>query len=139
LAILKSFISYKYLAKVAYTVTLIFITVIAVLPKFVFAMAHDCQYMPSVENYLGVRYRAVLVEDELSETGWVLLFGGNGFTKAGEYEGHFVNLMIKAGWADIWCNGDCAPGFPIPRRTYKVFTICMGDRRLRRRYWYSKQ
>jgi hypothetical protein len=89
-------------------------------------MAADLQLYPTNENYLGVRYRALLLEDYLPNTGWVLLFGQNGYTYAGEYQGHFTNLMIKAGWADLWKHLTCACGFPIPEKSYKAFTIGMG-------------
>jgi len=65
-------------------------------------MAADCYLEPTEENYIGVRYKALLLEDELSETRWVLLFGQNGLTMSGEYQPHFINLMIKAGWAFIF-------------------------------------
>jgi hypothetical protein len=88
--------------------------------------AADLQLYPSDENYLGVRYKALLLEDYLPNTGWVLLFGGNGYTYNGEYEGHFTNLMIKAGWADSWRHLTCASGFPAPEKSFKAFTIYMG-------------
>jgi hypothetical protein len=88
--------------------------------------AADLQLYPSEENYLGVRYKALLLEDYLPNTGWVLLFGGSGFTRSGEYVPHFIDLMIKAGWADVYKNGLCAPGFPPVERTYRNFTVQFG-------------
>jgi hypothetical protein len=73
-----------------------------------------------------VRYKALLLEDYLPNTGWVLLFGGSGFTRSGEYVPHFIDLMIKAGWADVYKNGLCAPGFPPVERTYRNFTVQFG-------------
>ena len=101
-------------------------TLLLILCPAVYGMAHDCQLEPTGENYIGVRYKALLAEDELSETGWVLLFGGNGFTNNGEYQGHFLNLMIKAGWADIYDDQLCANGFPPPLHTLNNFTLAMG-------------
>lgn len=76
-------------------------------------MAADCYLEPTKENYIGVRYKALLLEDELSETGWVLLFGQNGLTMNGEYQPHFVNLMMKAGWAFVYedplCQAQACP------------------------------
>jgi len=86
-------------------------------------MAADASLAPTSENYIGVRYKALLAEDELSETGWALLFGGSGFTNNGEYEPHFVNLMIKAGWTDLYDTGLCASGWPLMREQRKQFTI----------------
>jgi hypothetical protein len=43
------------------------------LRSVVYGMAGDCALEPTGENYIGVRYKALLVEDELSETHWVLL------------------------------------------------------------------
>jgi PKD repeat protein len=91
----------------------------------VYGMAADCLLQPTGENYIGVRYKALLAEDELSETGWVLLFGGNGFTNNGEYQPHFMDLMIKGWWADIYDDPLCASGFP-PRKILKNFSIEFG-------------
>lgn len=91
-----------------------------------YGMAADCAIEPTGENYTGVRYKALLIEDELSETGWVLLFGGCGFTTNGEYQPHFVDLMIKAGWASIYDDPVCACGFPPVKETRKNFTIQIG-------------
>lgn len=93
--------------------------------RIVHGMAADCQLEPTEENYIGVRYKAVLLEDELSETGWVLLFGGNGFTMNGEYQPHFMDLMIKGGWADIYDDPLCSSGFP-SKETLKKFSIEFG-------------
>jgi len=75
-------------------------------------MAADAAVAPTGENYLGVRYKAALIEDEVSETGWVLLFGGNGFTRDGEYQPHFMDLMMKGGWASGYDDPLCSDGFP---------------------------
>ena len=71
-------------------------------------MAADCRVEPSGENYIGVRYKALLVEDELSESDWTLLFAGSGFTSNGEYQPHFIDLMIKAGWANQYSDPLCS-------------------------------
>jgi len=92
----------------------------------VHGMAADCALEPTGENYIGVRYKALLVENELSETGWVLLFGGSGFTMNGEYQPHFIDLMIKGSGADIYNDGLCADGFPSPQETWDNFTIEIG-------------
>jgi hypothetical protein len=89
-------------------------------------MAADCALEPTGENYTGVKYKAVLVADELSETGWVLLFGGSGFTVNGEYQPHFIDLMIKAGWASLYDDPLCARGFPPVRETWDNFTVEFG-------------
>jgi len=107
-------------------ILLFLIPILFLMCPVVHGMAADCALEPTGENYIGIRYKALLVEDELSESGWVLLFGGNGFTMNGEYQGHFVNLMIKAGWADIWDDGSCADGFVIPKATLSRFTIAIG-------------
>lgn len=76
-------------------------------------MAADCALAPSNEDYLGVRYRAFLAEDELSETDWVILFGGSGFTTHGEYQPHFIDLMIKGSWSLTYEDPACGKGnFP---------------------------
>ena len=56
----------------------------------------------------------------------MIIFAGSGFTKNGEYQPHFIDLMIKAGWADLYDNGLCAPGFPVVRQTLRTFTIQLG-------------
>jgi FtsZ-binding cell division protein ZapB len=89
-------------------------------------MAADLQLYPTNENYLGVRYKAALLEDDLPNTGWVLLFGESGFTRRGEYQPHFIDLMIKAGWADVYHNFLCAAGFPQAEKRYRKFTIEFG-------------
>jgi len=89
----------------------------------VHGMAADCAVEPTGENYIGVRYKALLVEDKLSSTGWVLSFAGSGFTSNGEYEPHFMELMIKGGWADLYDDGFCANGFPHFPESRKNFTI----------------
>jgi len=92
----------------------------------VYGMAADCYLEPAEENYIGVRYKALLLEDELSETHWVLLFGGNGLTMNGEYQPHFINLMIKAGWVNIYEDPLCDSGFPQFQATLRNFTIGFG-------------
>ena len=89
-------------------------------------MAADCHLEPSDRNYVGVRYKALLVEDELSETGWVLLFGGSGFTVNGEYQPHFIDLMIKGGWASLYDDALCASGFPPVQETRSQFGFEFG-------------
>jgi len=42
------------------------------------------------------------------------LFGGSGFTYNGEYQPHFVDLMLKGSWAQIHGDELCANGFPVP-------------------------
>lgn len=105
---------------------IIFLVSLSLFSEVVYAMAADCAVEPSTENYIGVRYKAFLVEDELSETGWLIIFAGSGFTKNSEYQPHFIDLMIKAGWADLYDDGLCAPGFPPVRQTLKTFTIQLG-------------
>lgn len=75
--------------------------------------AIDCQVEPGDQDYTGVRYKAFLAEQELSETGWMLLFMSSGFTSAGEYEPHFVDLMLKASWCQVHEDGLCASGWPV--------------------------
>lgn len=89
-------------------------------------MAADCALEPTGENCYGVKYKALLAEDELSETGWVLLFGGNGFTVDGEYQPHFVDLMIKGAWATIYDDPVCACGFPPVKEVRNNFTLQIG-------------
>ncbi|MDI6810555.1 MAG: DUF4350 domain-containing protein [archaeon] len=89
-------------------------------------MAADCQLEPTGENYIGIRYKALLVEDELSETHWVLLFGGSGFTMNREYQPHFIDLMIKGSWAALHDDELCANGFPPVQETWDNFTIEFG-------------
>ncbi|MBM3299877.1 MAG: hypothetical protein FJY85_07975, partial [Deltaproteobacteria bacterium] len=89
-------------------------------------MAADCALEPTGENYIRVRYKAALIEDELSETGWVLLFGGSGFTVNGEYQPHFIDLMIKGGWASLYDDPLCAAGFPIVHETKSQFGFEFG-------------
>ena len=72
----------------------------------------DCQIMPRGQDLTGLRYTAIVVEQELSETHWLLLFAGSGFTGAGEYRPHFIDLMIKASWAATYRDGLCADGWP---------------------------
>jgi len=91
-----------------------------------YAMAADAKLASTTENYIGVRYNAALLEDELSETQWVLLFGGNGLTRDGEYEPHFLNLMIKGGWVNLYDDGVCASGFPQFRERRSQFTLGIG-------------
>jgi hypothetical protein len=110
--------------QVARLLILILILFLSLSP-LVYGMAADCLLQPTGENYIGVRYKALLAEDELSETGWVLLFGGNGFTNNGEYQPHFIDLMIKGWWADIYDDPLCASGFP-PRKILKNFSIEFG-------------
>ena len=86
-------------------------------------MAADCSIVPTEENYIGVRYKAFLAEDELSETGWVLIFGGTMVTMNGEYEPHFIQLMIKSGWTDLYDDGLWASGFPPKREIRGNFTV----------------
>lgn len=62
---------------------------------------------PVPEHYVGVRYKALLVEQSLP-TNWMLLFNGCGFTSKGEYQPHFFDMMIKAGkMAAIYKDGLC--------------------------------
>jgi hypothetical protein len=82
-----------YWIAIALLATLWFSFGFAIEPAQVFGWAADCRPEASGENYIGVRYKALLVEDELSETGWVLLFAGSGFTNNGEYQPHFVDLI----------------------------------------------
>jgi hypothetical protein len=89
-------------------------------------MAADAQLEPTGENFSGVKYKALLAEDELSDTGWVLLFGGSGFTADGEYQPHFIDLMIKASWANQYDDPVCANGFPQPQSVHDNFTIEFG-------------
>ncbi len=89
------------------------------------AVAIDARAEPSATNYIGVRYKAFLAEDELSETGWLLLFASSGFTKNGEYQPHFIDLMIKGGWAGVYGDGHCAAGWP-QIESRKAFTIELG-------------
>jgi len=89
-------------------------------------MAADNALAPSGENYIGVSYKAALLADQLSNTGWMLIFGGSGFTTNGEYEPHFIDLMIKGGWASIYNDSLCASGFPQVKRTLPKFTIQFG-------------
>ncbi|MGC9021463.1 MAG: hypothetical protein ACP5KE_09690, partial [Candidatus Methanodesulfokora sp.] len=89
-------------------------------------MAADLQLYPTSTFYLGVKYKAALLEDHLPATGWVILFGESGFTHEGEYQPHLIDLMIKAGWADIYHNGLCAAGFPPAEKIYRNFTIQFG-------------
>ena len=89
-------------------------------------MAADAALAPSGEVYIGVRYKATLLEDELSKTGWVLLFGGSGLTLDGEYEPHFIDLMIKGGWASGYDDQLCSAGFPPVETTQKAFTVQFG-------------
>lgn len=92
-----------------------------------YSTANDCQLEPSSDNYIGVKYKALLAEDKLPKTNWVLLFGGNSFTRDGEYQPHFLNLMIKAGWVNLFDDGLCTPGLYFPFREIRDnFTIGMG-------------
>jgi len=89
-------------------------------------MAADCAVEPTGENYIGVRYKALLVENELSETGWLIVFAGSGFTMNGEYQPHFIDLMIKGSWASLYDDELCARGFPPTREERDNFTIQFG-------------
>jgi hypothetical protein len=89
-------------------------------------MAADCAIEPTDENYIGARYKAFLAEAELSETSWLILFAGSGFTVDGEYQPHFLDLMIKASWASLYDDPLCASGFPAVRETWDNFTIQFG-------------
>ena len=89
-------------------------------------MAADCALEPTGENYIGVRYKALLAEDELSETGWVILFGGNGFTVHGEYQPHFMDLMIIGSGASLYDDPLCDRGFPPFRDIWDNFSIQFG-------------
>jgi len=89
-------------------------------------MAADCAIEPTGENYIGTRYKALLAEDELSETGWLILFAGSGFTVNGEYQPHFIDLMIKGSWVSLHDDELCARGFPPVRETWDNFTIEFG-------------
>jgi hypothetical protein len=89
-------------------------------------MAADCAVEPTGEDYIGVRYKALLVEDELSETGWLIVFAGSGFTVNGEYQPHFIDLMIKGSWASLYDDPLCARGFPPVRDNWDNFTIQFG-------------
>jgi hypothetical protein len=62
-----------------------------------FGWAIDCRVEQTSENFLGVRYKAKLVHNELSSTGWTILFGTSGLSYDGEYRGHFIDLMVKVG------------------------------------------
>jgi len=90
-----------------------------------YGMAADCHIEPTGEDYIGIRYKALLAEDELSETHWVILFGGSGFTMDGEYQPHFLDLMIKGSWAALHNDGLCAQGFP-QFQTWDNFSIEFG-------------
>ena len=92
----------------------------------IYGMAVDCQLAPTGENYIGIRYKAWLAEDELSETQWLLLFGESGFTMNGEYQPHFIDLMIKGSWAAIYDDELCADGSPPVQQTWDNFTIEFG-------------
>lgn len=92
----------------------------------VHGMAADCQLEYTGEKYIGVRYKAALLENELSETGWVLLFGESGFTMNGEYQPHFMDLMIKGWWADIYDDPLCSSGFPAPQEVRREFSVEFG-------------
>ena len=50
-------------------VIILFLVSLSMISTMAFSMAADCQVEPSAENYIGVRYKAFLVEDELSKTG----------------------------------------------------------------------
>lgn len=100
-------------------------SMIIVYPCETFGGAADCYVKPSSENYLGCRYKAKLEEDELSETGWMLVFGGSGFTHAGGYGGHFISLMIKGSWASLYEDGLCRGGWP-PQPTRDEFGFEFG-------------
>ena len=97
-----------------------------ILCPVVYGMAADCQLEPTGENHIGIRYKALLVEDELSETGWALLFGGSGFTMNGGYQPHFIDLIIKGSWAALHDDELCANGFPPVQETWDNFTIEFG-------------
>ncbi|MDQ7816739.1 MAG: T9SS type A sorting domain-containing protein [Melioribacteraceae bacterium] len=88
--------------------------------------AADCLLAPTSENFIGVRYKAYLAENELSETEWMLLFGGSGFTLNGEYQPHFIDLMIKGSWVNIYDDEFCTGGFPAPQQTLNNFTVEFG-------------
>ena len=92
----------------------------------VYGWAIACKLASGKENYTGLRYRAVLVEQELSETRWVLLFGGSGFSRRGEYQPHFVDLMIKAGRAQVFADPLCDAGFPKSKRVERTFGFQVG-------------
>ena len=93
--------------------------------KVVFGWAIDCRLAYKGEDYIGARYIARLVKAELSETSWVLLFGESGFTFNGEYQPHFVDLMIKSGWNELYRDELCAPGWP-PTKAGKNVTFEIG-------------
>ena len=92
----------------------------------VHAMAADMALAPTGENYIGVRYKAALLEDQVSNTGWMLIFGGSGFTKGGEYEPHFIDLMIHSGGAGVYDDGLCAAGFPQYKQILSGFSVQFG-------------
>ena len=89
-------------------------------------MTIDCHLEPNGENYIGVRYKAYLAAGELSETGWVIIYGGNGFSQNGEYQPHFMDLMIKASWATLYEDGLCAKASPTPDATWDNFSLQYG-------------
>jgi len=59
--------------------------------------AEDVGPQVSTENYIGVRYKATLIEDATTNTGFMLLFCGTAFTSTGDYQPHFFDMMIKSG------------------------------------------
>jgi hypothetical protein len=74
-------------------VLLVFLTI--GLPR-TFATGARCRGEIDLDaNYVGVRFKALLVDNDLSKTG-VLLFNSCGFTKRGEHQPHFFHMMIKA-------------------------------------------
>ncbi|MBN1479103.1 T9SS type A sorting domain-containing protein [candidate division KSB1 bacterium] len=94
-----------------------------IFPATIYGIAIDCQLQPTGENYVGVEYTAFLAEDELSSTGLVKLYGGNGLTKDGEYQAHFIDLSIKAFEALVHDNDICSKGFPPVTSIWKNFTM----------------
>jgi len=80
----------------------------------------------SGENYIGVSYKAALLADHIPNTGWMLIFGENMLTHDNYVNQHFVDLMIKGGWASIYNDSLCASGFPPVKRTLPKFTIQFG-------------
>lgn len=72
--------------------------------------AIGCRAERSSEGYTGVRYKFICLEQELSETKWVLLFGGNKFSQDGKRPlPHSVDLMIKVSHSKVYADGACWP------------------------------
>jgi uncharacterized repeat protein (TIGR02543 family) len=94
-------------------------------PSVVYATAAD-GWLRGSENFIGVRYKVALIEDNLPGTEWMLLFNGVHFTQNGEYVPHFLDMMIKGSWSSVYKDGLVANGFLPVERSLDNFGIELG-------------